>query len=526
MLYEAFARAGILLSGKAKMHGKREFIIINDRIEYVFNAARKQNNNCAKVSMIDSVFTNNLTEFLESNPKVNRLCVAYSGGLDSSVLLHLANNFCTEYSNNYQRQISVCALHVNHHISKNSDMWEKHCQEVCESYRCDFLSRSVTIDKKSNIENQAREKRYQFFEEACGDKDVLLMAHHLNDQTETLLFRFFRGSSSKALVGIRQQRYLNPQSLVKIFRPLISVDKVTLEAYAKTNSLSWVEDESNQDKKYARNFIRNLLLPSIREYWPTIDENLARSARFFSETEDLLKDLAELDFRELLNQEPSLLRWGDSLSLENFHHLSLARKKNVLRFWMAGKHIDLPSETRLAELIHFADDLERESAGEVRWKYDDFDAVFRVFEKQLFFHCIAHCTEHCMAPLENEAEREEYLTLDEQVWNLNEQATFDCGGYRYHAKRSTQGTLLLNTAVLSVRFRVGGERCKPLGRSHSQTLKKLFQEYRIPPWERESAPLFYENEKLVAVADFWVCEGAAANGYQEDSLWLIERYRI
>src|SRR5690606_3671004 len=135
-------------------------------------------------------------------------------------------------------------------------------------YLCEFVIQTVTIDKKASIEKQAREKRYQFFQAQCVEYDVLLMAHHANDQTETLLFRFFRGGSSKALMGIPAQRALHKTTQIQLLRPLLNINKEQLREYALLENVSWVEDESNRDKKYARNFIRQQLVPSIREYWP------------------------------------------------------------------------------------------------------------------------------------------------------------------------------------------------------------------------------------------------------------------
>lgn len=455
--------------------------------------------------MIDSEFKNNLLEFLASNPHINRLCVAYSGGLDSSVLLSLCHDFCQAYELSPSKKLSLKALHVHHGLSLNADAWETHCKKTCVSYSSEFISKKVTLDKSINIEKKAREKRYQFFEEQCTEHDVLLMAHHLNDQSETLLFRFFRGNSSKALAGIPQQRALNKSSSTQLLRPLLNVSKAQLHEYAVQKGLTWVEDESNCDKKYARNFIRNDLLPNIREHWPEVDKNLSRSARFFSETESLLSDLATIDLLNLLNQHETLKRWGDSLDIKKFQGLSIERKKNCLRFWMDGKNVDLPPENRLLKLISFAEDLERESAGELSWKQDDCEVVFRVFEECLFFH---------INPLEK-AECKNFQ------WDLKVQDYFDCDVYRYSATAALKDKV----DFVDVRFREGGERCQPLGRAHSQSLKKLFQEYQIPAWERDSAPLFYVGDVIVAVADFWVCEGFLPKDEQK-GLCLIERVRI
>src|SRR5690606_29132913 len=159
-----------------------------------------------------------------------------------------------------------------------------------------------------------------------------------------------------------------------------------------------------------------------------------------------------------------LIKWGEHLAVKPFSQLSLARKKNVLRFWLQSKGIDLPPENRLLELIAFTDDVKRESAGEFSWKHHDCEIVFRVFDDHLFFH--------------------QYPVLKPEFkdfqWNLSTQDYFDCGGYRYRALTALKEKI----SQVDVRFRKGGERCQPVGRAHSQTLKKLFQEFHIPPWER------------------------------------------
>jgi len=177
---------------------------------------------------------------------------------------------------------------------------------------------------------------------------------------------------------------------------------------------------------------------------------------------------------------------------------------------MADKAIDLPPENRLLALVEFVEDFEREGSGQFSWKQDDFELTFRVFEDHLFFH---------QYPLEKGA-------FKNFQWNLNTNPYFDCGIFRYQASLSSQSNLLLDTAVLDVRLREGGERCQPLGRAHSQSLKKLFQEYHIPPWERDDAPLFYVGNTIAAVSDFWVCEGfqpTQDGGEKEGQCWSIQR---
>jgi tRNA(Ile)-lysidine synthase len=452
--------------------------------------------------MIYSIFKDTINDFISLYPKLNRLCVAYSGGLDSSVLLDLSCRFSKEFSKNNNKKLTVLALHVNHGLSENAFKWQTHCEKKCEEYACEFVSKSVEIDQKKNIEEQGRSLRYQFFEEQCNANDVLLTAHHLNDQSETLLFRFFRGNGTSALSGIPKQRSLNNSNSIQVLRPLLSVDKQAFIDYSSEHKVTWLEDESNNDQKYNRNFIRHNLLPTIRKVWPKVDDNLSRSARFFSETQSLLADLAEIDLKKLLNQDLALQRWGDSISLKAFSDLSIERKKNVIRFFLATYAVDLPPENLLLEILRFTENHQRENAGEVVWKQGQVNVLLRIFEGHLFIH---------VQPSESSNQS------IAAYWNFNEQKELYCyhqtfqviySGSKPLLKEGSKSLLIDSQySKVEVRFRKGGERCQPVGRAHSQSLKKLFQEYRIPIWERDTAPLFYVGDTLIAVADFWVCEG-------------------
>ena len=271
-------------------------------------------------------------ECLSGLPHGTRIAVAFSGGLDSTVLLALVARFSSPQG------CSLSAIHVHHGLSPNADAWEAFCRDACSRLEIPLEVVRVSVPRGSveGLEAAARRLRYQAFD--MHPSDYILLAHHANDQAETLLFNLMRGAGVRGAAGIpaaagRSGRYL---------RPLLSCTRAELEAYARQHTLRWVEDDSNTDVSFSRNFIRHEVLPVLERRFPAAVENLARSTEFFAEAQEMLDEMARAD----------LGRHSDfPLPTPLLASLSGARARNVLRYLLAMRGLQAPSSKRLDEAL-------------------------------------------------------------------------------------------------------------------------------------------------------------------------------
>ncbi|WP_431686339.1 tRNA lysidine(34) synthetase TilS [Hahella sp. NBU794] len=421
-----------------------------------------------------------LLSALRGLPDFSRLYIAYSGGLDSSVLLHAVRRV-------WPAEAHIEAIHVHHGLSPNADAWMEHCQKECRSLdiRCHAHPVSVAMNG-DGLEAAAREARYIVFEHYLNEcaGAVLLLGHHQNDQAETILFRLLKGHGVKGLAGIPGQRSLGKGMLR---RPLLGFTRSELEALAQRWGLSWVEDESNVAAVFDRNFLRNEILRPMSARWRNAVAMIAETGRRMSEAASLLDELAEMDL-----QGESIS--ADELGLAVLSGLSPHRRKNALRYWLQTAGFT-PSEGDLVEIL--AQMLHAE--GSRQPCYPLGESVLRRHDGKLYI------TERIDAP------PSEY----EVVWPLAEALLTPVG--RLMAEPATEGLRQPTTdETVIVRFRRGGERFRPKGRGGSCPLKKWLQEQGIPPWRRDSIPLIYFNDELAAVGSYGVAEQFAAS----ENAWL------
>ncbi len=420
---------------------------------------------CASISCAVAPFLN-----------AERWLVAYSGGIDSHVLLHSLLSV--------DRHPPIVAVHVNHQLQAQANDWAQHCLQQAQALGVEMEIINVDIRSKppQSLEQQAREARYQVFESRLGAGDVLMMGHHQDDQAETLLLRLLRGSGGHGAAAIPEHRSIAKGQLL---RPLIHVSRAEIEAYAKLHILNWVEDPSNHQLHVDRNFLRHEVLPILSQRWPQYRQTLSRAAQHSREASALNTELAALDFAEL-----DISGRDNSLSISALKSLSLIRQKNVLRYWLQRQGFTMPSAAQLQALRDDVIDARQDAVPLLAWA----DVEVRRFARRLY----------AMAPL---------APIDPSAvyqWDLSQPLSIAAAGC-LHAQASDELDLALDsrklTQPLSVRFRGTGERCQPVGRVASQSLKKLLQEYAVPTWLRERIPLVFCGDDLVAVADLWVCEG-------------------
>jgi tRNA(Ile)-lysidine synthase len=427
--------------------------------------------------LLSAQFPLALSSFLNAR----RWLVAYSGGIDSHVLLHW---LCA-----IPNHPPIEVIHINHQLQSASGQWAAHCQHQAAQLDVPYHCVAVDIDQqvKGSLEEKARQARYQVFVSLLHAGDVLMQGHHLDDQVETLLLRLLRGSGSRGASAMPEQRSLG---LGQLLRPLLHSCRADIEAYAARYNLHWVEDPSNQSLDFDRNFLRAQLLPVMSQRWPQYRQTLARAAGFNEESAELNNQLAALDFQRL-----NLSTVAASIPLPVLTELNSARKKNVLRYWLQNLGLPLPSAAQLQAVMEEVISAKQDAEPLVQWP----GAQIRRFNDALY----------AMKPLNA-------VDQASQQWDITTAIEFPCGTLSANATVGVGlNSVKIKNKAITVRFRSGGERCQPLGRSGSQTLKKLFQEYGLEPWLRDRTPLIYCDDELIAAADLWVCEGWGVGADQQ-----------
>ncbi|MGC1044987.1 tRNA lysidine(34) synthetase TilS [Pantoea agglomerans] len=408
------------------------------------------------------------------------LVVAFSGGLDSTVLLHQLRGWQQQHP-----QLRLRALHVHHGLSPNADRWATHCQTICAQWRlpCEVLR--VNVDGRENgIEAAARTARYQALSAALQPGEVLLTAQHLDDQCETFLLALKRGSGPAGLAAMPATRTLGSHQLV---RPLLNQTRQSLEAYADAHQLVWIEDESNQDLRYDRNFLRQRLLPELYQRWPHFAEATARSAALCSEQEQLLDEL-------LAGQLAQLIQPDGSLHFPPLMAMSEQRANALLRRWIAGQGGAMPSREALKR-IHDEVMASREDA-QPRLRFGQ--AELRRYRQQLYWLPLFSSLRDTVLAWPDLCQP---LALPQNLGTLR--ASQSEGLLRYPEPDEQ----------VSVRFHAQGH-VHLMGRRGGREMKKLWQELQIPPWQRERLPLIFYNQTLVCVPTLFITRDGAATDQQ------------
>ncbi|MGQ9426736.1 tRNA lysidine(34) synthetase TilS [Gilvimarinus sp. F26214L] len=415
-----------------------------------------------------------LWQTLQRSGPVRRWLVGFSGGLDSTALLAALVAV--------RPRQPVIALHVNHGLSPRAGEWQAHCQARCAEWGVEFRAGKVEVTCSGRgLEDAARVARYRFFESQLEEGDALLLGHHRNDQAETLLFRLLRGAGPRGLGSIIPER---PLGAGRLLRPLLKVDRSELESYLQREGLDWVDDESNQDDSFDRNFLRRRVLPVLAQRWPHYAEAFGRTAEACQQAELLSRDLGSMD-RIACGERRE--RWGWSLDWNVLRRLPDHRQNNLLRYWALDRQFPPMEQKHLREARKQFLDPERPAGSSgLHW----FGATLSYFRERLY-----------LGPTLPPPSRVSGM------WNPEDALVLDDGS----ALEATVGSGGLRVSgPVELRWRQGGERCRPAHRGHSQTLKKLLQEYELEPWLRDRVPLIYVNNQLAAVGDLWVCKGFAA----------------
>ncbi|ENR0231258.1 tRNA lysidine(34) synthetase TilS [Enterobacter bugandensis] len=400
-----------------------------------------------------------------------QLLVGFSGGLDSTVLLHRLKLW-----RDRDPDVQLRAIHIHHGLSRHAEDWVAHCEALCEAWAIPLIVERVTLaDEGLGIEAQARKARYTAFAGVLLPGEALVTAQHLDDQCETFLLALKRGSGPAGLSAMPAR---SDFAGTQLLRPLLGETRASLEAWAREHQLSWIEDESNQDDSYDRNFLRLRVLPLLSERWPHFADATARSAMLCAEQESLLDELLSEELSDLISED-------GALAIAPLEAISPARRAALLRRWLATHHAAMPSRAMLSRIwdevaqaredaspcVHLSGYEVRRYKGKLWWvKYSP---------------SLTDVVLHWTSP-------EAPLILPRDAGSVSLMPTG-------HVRLPKPGE------PVSVRFKAGGL-LHIVGRNGGRKLKKIWQEYNVPPWLRDTTPLLFYGETLIAAAGVFITE--------------------
>ena len=401
--------------------------------------------------------------------------IAYSGGVDSSALLHLVQQWALAHPG----APPVTALHVHHGLQAEADQWQRHCDQFCHALGLPMITRRTDVQCTGRgTEAAARQARYGVFEEVLEAGDVLFLGHHLDDQVETFFLRLLRGAGVHGLAAMPQRRPLGKGVLL---RPLLALTREQLERYAASHGLQWVADPSNADTSLDRNFLRANVLPLLASRWPGYRQTVERASAHMAATVSALESA-------LPNPATCYTVVGDP-GVDVAPLLAATEETAAigLRQWLQQGRRLAPDQALLAEFLRQL----RDSAKDRNPRLDCGKYVLQRYRDAVY-----------LLPESAAPTALRPIMLPPGEWR-------DVPGVGRVALERTRGAGLLLAAdePLRLDWRRGGEQCRPQGR-HSGSLKKLLQEAAVPPWWRDRLPLLYLGDELLAVGGLWLCESS------------------
>lgn len=431
-----------------------------------------------------------LQQKLNLLPRLSHYYVAFSGGVDSHVLLHLFSELSKQ-----EPGLNVSALHIHHGLQQQADSWTDHCKKIAQNMSIDIQVIHVNVSEQGSQEAAAREARYQAFKKVVLQGEGLVLAHHLDDQAETILLQLFRGAGVTGLSAMP-----SVASFVDgwLFRPLLDVPRASIESYANTHHLQWIEDPSNLDTRFDRNYLRHEVLPVLVKRWPSLTSTLSRAASHQAEAAGLLDVLAEQDYQVCAGPHLEL----NTLSVSLLMTLDAARQRNILRYWLRKVcHLPLPDTRHMWRIQSEVMNASEDATPLVEWR----GVELRRYRDELFAQA--------------SSEKHKYLIayMNQYPWDLVHPFQLPDGSLLKTEEMTGIGlkaSLLGNTNVY-VGFRQGGEQCRPVGRGHRHSLKKLMQEWGIPPWLRERVPLIFVGDVIAQVVGYCLCEPFQADHHEK-----------
>jgi tRNA(Ile)-lysidine synthase len=407
-----------------------------------------------------------------SSKKIKSMTVALSGGVDSVVLIHLLHQLQKTH------HFTLKASHVHHGLSQNADKWVKFCEKLCTKLSVPLDVHHIKLPQKNSlgIEGEARQLRYEKLLQS--KTDLVVLAHHEDDQAETFLLQLIRGAGVK---GLSSMAHFDDSR--RLWRPLLNASRIDIESYAKKHKLKWIEDESNLNTDFDRNFIRLKVLPILKNRFNHIIKVISRSSTHLAEAQHLLDDLAKLDLKNRLKS----INYKHKLQVKTLDKLSNSRAKNVLRYWLEINDQLMPSKDLLDELLRQV--LTAKKDAELKIELSKFYEIRR-YQDEIY-----------IVP-KNLQTNINY----EIIWKGESEILLPNGTQLNFKKVKGRGInfKLLDDQKLKIRNRQGGEFFKPDSRRPTKKIKQLLQESDLPPWEREFFPIIFIGDKLACVPNFGV----------------------
>lgn len=398
------------------------------------------------------------------------LCVGYSGGLDSLALLHALATLPAA------RSRGLSAIHVDHGLHADSADWALHCQATAAGLQLPLRIVRVAVPRArgDGLEAAARSARLDAFRRHLPAGATLVLAHHADDQTETVLLKLLRGGGPEGLRGMRALRALGAH---RLWRPLLALPRAALQAYAQAHALQWIDDPSNADLRHARNFLRHSVLPVLRARWPRLDTAIGHSARWQAAAAEQLQSDAAIALAQLQGLDPATLNWAGWLALGD------ALRPLALRAWLRGLGLPSPEHVHIDQLQRQLRESEDDRSPCVSWA----GAELRRYRDLLY----------ALSPQAPPPAGWEHSWDGRTRLDLPD----GCG-------RLALAATPAQPLALTVRLRRGGERLRPQSHAHTRELRDLLQQAGVPPWLRGRLPLVYAGGELLAVADLWQTESA------------------
>ncbi len=407
------------------------------------------------------------------------LYVGYSGGIDSHVLLHVL-------STDPQLKSKTCAVYIHHGLQAQADLWDAHCREAASQLGVAYQCIRVDGSKKNgqSPEESARIARYEAFKPLLQTDDVLLIAQHQEDQLETVLLQLFRGAGVQGLAGMPVRTGLGSGQLI---RPFLNTTKKAIEDHANQHHLNWIEDPSNQSLIYDRNYLRQQIIPLLKQRWPALATTVSRSAGHCA-------DLTDWIHQQVLAIWPKVYcQQRRALDLQQLEQQPESLKVWLLRFWFEQQGLKLPSQKLLQQI-------------EQQFIHSDTDKMpvikkrgYQLRRYRQYLYCVS--------------EREAQEIMETKIWP-NDQPVLALSALTHIQRVSADSGIaqaVWERCVVSVRYRQGSEKLSLPGRAGQHSLKKLFQEQGIPVWQRDKIPLIYLNDQLASVADLWIADDFFCN---------------
>lgn len=409
-----------------------------------------------------------IQQAVETSPTLKRLCIAYSGGVDSHVLLHASRALIQAGT----VSIPLRAVHINHQLQTQSPAWKRHCAAVCQQLGIDFTG--IDVDASASTgqspEEAAREARYAAINRQLCAGDALLTAHHRNDQAETVLLQMLRGSGVAGLAAMPPQQ---PRGEGVHLRPFLDLPQTVLADYADTHGLQWVEDPSNQATHYQRNYLRQTLWPLITARWPSADATLARVAHHSAEAAGLNATLANKDSEQVIDRD-------HCIHLASLLQLDAPRQRNVVRHWLKQASGRFPSQRLMQTLLTTVVNAKGDAQPAVQ---HDTLTVRRYRGRLYALPSLPTLPPHWSLVWQNTQQPLEIpalgLTLPVSLLSTSDDES-------------------LHKGRVEVTLRRGGETISLAGRPR-KSLKALLQEKGVPPWQRSRSPLVYVDGVLVCI---------------------------